>query len=280
MDTALRIARQVVPAYRALGGLAFAYGQGSVFAGFSADAGLGPRDPEIDIVLVWDRDAPPAPSARPVEALSTGPGTPTTLHQPGFVSDHFCVDGARVGVAHRTRSVFEGWLRDVRAGRGWEGAAYPLPLYAVSGFAYGALLDDGGGAGSDIRSELSAFPPELVARSRSVLTDELASYDRDLAMCARSGDGWLFHELLTKVMRHALVAWFAAEHRYCPHPQWLHHWVARFGLDPGIAGLERGLWAPPVSLARRRELFAVMAARILALPGRRSSAGFAAGRPR
>jgi hypothetical protein len=67
-------------------------------------------------------------------------------------------------------------------------------------------------------------------------------------------------------MRYALVAWFAAEHRYCPHPKWLHQWVARFGMDPSIAALERGLWAPPVSLARRRELFLAMAGRILALP--------------
>jgi hypothetical protein len=270
-----------VPAYRALGGLGFAYGQGSAFAGFTAGASLAARDTEIDIVLVWDRDAPPEPSVRPVDALSTGPGLPATLHQPGFVVDRFRLDGARVGVTHRTRKVFEGWLRDVRSGRGWESAAYPLPLYAVSGFAYGALLDDETSAGSDIRTELSLFPPALVERSRSVLLDELPGYDRDLMTCARRGDGWLFHELFGKVMRHALVAWFAAERRYCPHPEWLHQWVARFGMDPGIAGLERGLWAPPVSLGRRRELFAAMTERILALPGPRSAAGgYAAGRPR
>ena len=272
MDTALRIARQVLPAYRELGGLAFAYGQGSVFSGFTDDS-------DVDIVLVWDRDAPPAPAARPAEALNSGPGVPVTFHQPGFVLDRFYVAGAQVDVSHKTRGVFDGWVRDVRAGRGWESAAYPMPLYAVSGFAYGALIADSGGRGSDARSQLSRFPATLVERSRDVLTDELTSYDRDLASCARRGDGWLFHELLSGVMRHALVAWFAAERRYCPHPKWLHHWVARFGMDPAIAALERGLWAPPVSLARRRELFLAMAERILALADRRDAASDAT-RPR
>lgn len=90
------------------------------------------------------------------------------------------------------------------------------------------------------------------------------SYDGDLATCARRGDGWMFHQLLNKALRHALVAWFSVERRHCPHPCWFGQWVARFGMDPAIAALERGLWAPPVSLARRRELFLAMCQRILA----------------
>jgi hypothetical protein len=157
VETALRIARQIVPAYRQLGGLAFAYGQGSVFTGYD-------RDAVVDIVVVWDRDAPPPPTERPVHDLSKGPGAPVTLHQPGFVLDHFALDDVLVDVSHQTREAFEGWLREVRSGRGWEGAAYPLPLYAVSGFAYGALLADGSGAGSDIRSQLPVGARGAVAR--------------------------------------------------------------------------------------------------------------------
>jgi Domain of unknown function (DUF4037) len=271
VDTALRIARQIVPAYRALGGLSFAYGQGSVFTGFTSDS-------DVDIVLVWDRDGPPASSERPVEKLHTGRGVPVTFHQPGFVLDRLDIGGVEVDVSHKTRRVFDGWVGDVRSGRGWEGVEYPTPLYAIAGFAYGTLLADGAGTGSEVRSQLSIFPPALVERSRTLLAEELPSYDRDLATCARRGDGWLFHDLLSKVMRHALVTWFAAERRYCPHPKWLHQWVARFGMDPAIAGLERGLWAPPVSLARRRELFLAMAERILQL--RAGRAGAAADRPR
>jgi len=258
VDAALRIARQVIPAYRALGGLAFAYGQGSVFSGFT-DAS------DIDIVVVWDREGPPVPAERPVAELNAGPGDPVTFHQPGFVLDRLDIGGVQVDVTHRTRGVFEDWVREVRAGRGWEGAVYPTPLYAVAGFVYGSLLADGDGTGSEARAQLADFPRALIERSRMVLAEELPSYDERLAACARRGDGWLFHELLGQVMRHALVAWFAAEQRYCPHPKWLHGWVARFGMDPQVAALERGLWAPPVSLARRRELFLAMTERILAL---------------
>ncbi|GAA5008077.1 hypothetical protein [Actinopolymorpha pittospori] len=258
MDTTPRVARQVIPAYRELGGLVFGYRQ--------ADMLTGDGTARVDLVLVWDRAELPAATARPWSVLAGGEGTPVSIHRPGLVLDRFDLGGVRVDVTHRRRSVFEGWLRDVRSGRGWEGAATPMPLHAVAGFAYGVLLEDPEGAGAAYRGCLATFPPALVERSREVLAAEVAAHDAHLERCARQGDGWLFHELLSPVLRHALVAWFAAEHRYCPHPRSLHQWVARFAMNPSIAALERGMWAPPVSLARRRELFLTMVERILAFP--------------
>ncbi|HEY6739948.1 MAG TPA: hypothetical protein VI076_13975 [Actinopolymorphaceae bacterium] len=255
MDTALVLARKVVAAYREAGDLAFGYGQGSVIAGFAPDGAL-------DLSLVWDRAEPPATEDRPVQDLHDGSGGVSVRF---FQRDRFWVHGRQVHVLHRTRSEFDGWLDTVGEGHGWEIVTTPTPLYAVAGFAYGALLDDVDGSGGAARERVAAFPQALRERSRSGLAEELASYDRDLVEAARQGDGWLFHEHLGVVHRHAMVAWFAAHGRFCPYPKWLRRWVARFGLDPGIAALERGLWAPPVSLQRRRELFRQMADRILAL---------------
>ncbi|WP_020578370.1 DUF4037 domain-containing protein [Actinopolymorpha alba] len=256
MDSALEIATRVTTAYRRVPGLAFAYGQGPVVAGFTHDS-------DLDLIMVWDGSAPPRNRSTAMKDLHNGPGKPIQYDYPGFALDRFWVNGQQIEVSHKTHDTFCGWIRDIRSGWGWEDTDPSMALYSVAGFAYGRVFTDDGRA-AEARTDLTTFPPLLIERSRAVLAAELPSYDRDLAGCARRGDGLLFHEILSKVLRHALVAWFSAEHRYCPHPKWLQHWVARFGMDPGIAGLERSLWVP-VTLGRRREVFVAMAERILAL---------------
>lgn len=259
MDDARQVAYRVVPAYRELGELAFAYGQGSAIAGFSERAG-------VDLVAVWDRAEPPDADARPVKALHQGTDLPVRLHHPalGMVRDTFTNGGRQVVVSHFTMADVKRWIDEVQSGRGWEHVVRPTPLYAVAGFVYGAQLSDESGSGSAWRDELAAFPDALIERSQNVLSADLRAYGDDLARYARNGDGWLFHEVFGDMLRHALVAWFATERKYCPYPKWVRHWVSRFALDPSIAALERGMWAPPVSLERRRELFVQLSERVLA----------------
>ena len=256
MDSALEIATRIASAYRRIDGLAFAYGQGPVVAGFTHDS-------DLDIIVVWDGTAPPKNRSVAIKALHNGPGKPIQYDYPSFALDRFWVNGTQVEISHKTFDTFQGWVRDIRSGWGWEDTDTSMALYSVAGFAYGRVFADDGRAVA-ARTDLTSFPRLLIERSQTVLAAELSSYGRDLDGCARRGDGLLFHEILAKVLRHALVAWFSAEHRYCPHPKWLQHWIARFGMDPGIAGLERSLWVP-VNLARRREIFLTMAERILAL---------------
>ena len=59
------------------------------------------------------------------------------------------------------------------------------------------------------------------------------------------------------------MAPFAANRRYLPFHKWLQKWIARFGLDPEIADLERQLWQPGADLHRRQELFSALAQRVL-----------------
>ncbi len=253
------IAAWVIPAYRPLGGLSFAYGQGSVVTGFTAQS-------DIDLVLVWDRAAPPAPEARPAHRLNEGAQSAKQFHQPGSYLDQFCLGARSVDVAHIPKTVFTGWLNSVGAGSGWEQRTYPQPLAAVAGFAYGMLLADEHGEGIAAHARVAAFPPALAVRSRSWLAEQLPAYSDALAGCVARGDGWLFHEILADALRGACVAWFAAHGRYLPFHRRLHHWVARFGLDPAIAELERQLWMPGADLARKRAVYVALAERILALP--------------
>lgn len=258
VDDALDIARRVVPAYQELGGLAFAYGQGSAIAGFRSDA-------TIDLIAVWDRVQPPDADTRPVDALNEGDDLVVRLDHLGMIRDTFWSGGRKVAVSHLTMAEVKRWVDEVQDGRGWEHVVRPTPLYAVSGFHYGALLADPDGSGSAWRDELAHFPERLVERSTDTLSDDLRTYRYELARSARAQDGWLFHKTMSDVLRRAMVAWFAVEHRYCPYPKWVRQWIARFGMDPSIAALERNMWAPPVGLDRRLELFDQMCQRILAM---------------
>jgi len=256
---AFAVAARTVPVYQALGGLAFVYGQGSVVVGFATDA-------DLDLICVWDRAEPPVAAVRPVHRLHTGTPPPAQFDRPGFALDQFWFGRQQVDVAHVPRAIFDGWLASVAAGGGWEGRAYPQPLAAVAGFAYGVLLADLGGGGTQARAGVTDFPQALTDRSREHLAAHLSAYTEALAGCADRGDGWLFHEILGDALRPALVAWFAAHRRYLPFHKRLHHWIARFGLEPALADLERRLWLPDADLARKQAYYVTLAEYVLALP--------------
>jgi hypothetical protein len=140
----------------------------------------------------------------------------------------------------------------VTAGNGWQADVWPLPLCAVSGFAYGIVLDDPQGTASEAANRLDSFPQALIEHSRRALADELPGYDGELAGCVRRGDGWLFHHLLTRLMRTFYVAWFSKHRRYCPHPKRLSAWADRFGLDQAVVELDRRMWTA-TELESKRE---------------------------
>lgn len=202
------VAARVVPVYRTLDGLSFAYGQGSLVAGFTADA-------DLDLVVVWERAESPAVVARPAHSLNTGAQAPVQFHQPGFVLDCFWLGRQQVDVSHVPRTVFDGWLASVGAGGGWERHAYLQPLAAVAGFAYGVVLADDSGGGAAACARAAAFPPALANRSRALLAKHLPAYAEGLAGCARRGDGWLFHEILGGGLRAACVAWLPRTAAIC-----------------------------------------------------------------
>jgi hypothetical protein len=247
-----RVGATVAAAYTECGGLSFCYGQGSVFSGLTMDS-------DLDIVMVWDRDVPPA-DQRPARRLNDGAAEPIQFDLARSALDKLQVGGWPVDVAHFSRAEFDGWLRDVRSGGGWQDPAWPLPLFAVSGFAYGLMLSDVDGHARRALDELRQFPQPLVDRTRDALRTEWPSFDAELAACARRGDGWLFHDLMSTLLRHTYITWFAAHHVYCPHPKRLGQWIARFAMEADIATLERGIWQDTSLTERRTRLTATVTA--------------------
>lgn len=229
------VRQEVIPAYDAIGALAFVYAQGSLVAGYTSTA-------DLDLVLVWQAQ-PPRASFRPVSQLNDGARPYETYDVPGFVVDRFWASGQEYSLKHETVQDLDGWISTVHAGHGWHGSEYPRPLAAVSGFRYGILLHDPAGEGIRRLRQLDPFPSDLVRVSREALLAELPGYRAELRRCAQRGDGLLFHELLTKAEKTVLVAWFSARGIYMPHEKWLARSIQRHAPAPRFAELESELWS-------------------------------------
>ncbi|GHO84709.1 hypothetical protein [Dictyobacter formicarum] len=106
------ITHKVITEYSRIGDLAFGYGQGSVFAGFS-------RDSDLDINLVWERACPPQLSERPVALLCDSEREPVQFDEASLALDKLWVDGRQVDVVHHTGKTFNNWLEQIRHGDGW-----------------------------------------------------------------------------------------------------------------------------------------------------------------
>lgn len=252
------IAEQIVDAHLPLGGLAFSFGQGSVFTGFTADS-------DLDIVMIWDRKEVPGADLRPAHDLTDPQHTPRRHALPGMALDNLRIDDRPVDIAHYPLSTFRSWCRQVHEGGGWQKQEWPLPLHAVAGFTYGVDLADPAGLAASARSDLAVLPKALAIATRAALTETRAGYAADLASAARAGNGWLLHSLLTPVVRTAYYAWFAAEGRYCPFPKHLRAWAERFALNRDIADLDARLWTDADLTSRHRTALELVD-RILALP--------------
>jgi hypothetical protein len=250
-----QIAHKVITEYRRIGGLAFGYGQGSVFTGFSQDA-------DLDINLVWEHAFPPARETRPVGLLCDPGHAPVQFDEAALALDKLWVAGRQVDVVHHARKTFDGWLEQVRDGDGWQEPVWPLPLFAVSAFFYGVLLDDAHGEGALAQAALVQFPDALVHKTHEALAQKFPFYRGELAACVRRGDGWLFHDLLGKLLRDTYISWFAAEHRYCPHPKRLQGWIERFDMNAEIAEIERKIWEGP-GLNQKFQLVETMVEKVL-----------------
>lgn len=97
-----QVGRSVVTALAGCGKVDFAYGQGSVFTGFSTES-------DLDLVIIWAEDEPPPAASRPVGQLTDAGSTPTQFHDRTFGLDKMRVSGWEVDVAHYPRTRFDSW---------------------------------------------------------------------------------------------------------------------------------------------------------------------------
>jgi hypothetical protein len=225
---------QVLSAYRRCGPLGFVYGQGSTFTGFETDA-------DLDIVLIWPEDIPPA-ADRPTHQLCDAGVAPVQFGDSAFGLDNLVINGRDVQIAHYSRSTFDSWTEQVNNGEGWHGSAWPLPLHAVAGFVYGVALADPHGDAAEIRERISAPSAKLRSAIREIVAGELPEYRKILTSSAQRSENWLFHQLSSTLIKRAYAAWFAVEGFYLPFPKHLDRWVDRFDLDRELARREQVIW--------------------------------------
>ncbi len=247
----------MVEAYGGCGArIDFAYGQGSVFSGFTAHS-------DLDIVIIWGEDELPLPARRPAEELSDPCTDTTQFHDAAFGLDKLHVSGWDVDVAHYTRTRFDAWCALVEAGDGWQERAWPQPLHAVAGFVHGRLLVDRDRVAQGIRKSMRGPSAQLITKVMDALGQQLPEYADALRDCADRDDGWLFHELAVQLVKHAYVAWFAAEGHYLPFPTRLRQWIRHLGLEERGVLLERRIWEA-TALGERRLAILRFAEHVLA----------------
>ncbi|MGI5284305.1 hypothetical protein ACQEVF_13310 [Nonomuraea polychroma] len=231
-------------AFAGCGAMDFAYGQGSVFTGFTTLS-------DLDIVIIRSESEPPPPGRRPVERLSEPGSAPTQFHDLTFGLDKMRVSGWEVDVVHYTRTRFDSWCTLVKAGDGWQEEEWPQPLHTAAGFVHGTLLVDGERVGHAIRESIRTPPPQLITKSTAALEQQLPTYRDALLDCADRGDEWLFHQLAAQLVKQIYITWFALEGHYLPFPKRLRQWIQHLGLNEQGARLERRIWET-VSLYERR----------------------------
>lgn len=239
-----QVGRSVVTAFAGCGKVDFAYGQGSVFTGFSTES-------DLDLVIIWAEDEPPPAASRPVGQLTDAGSTPTQFHDRTFGLDKMRVSGWEVDVAHYPRTRFDSWCALVRDGDGWQQEEWPQPLHAVAGFVHGVLLADGEREGQAIREAMRTPAPRLIGKATGALAEQLPGYSDALLACADRGDEWLFHQLAARLVRHIYVAWFAVEGHHLPFPKRLGQWVRHPRLNEQGVRLERRIWAAGTLHERR-----------------------------
>lgn len=209
-----------------MGGLYWAYGQGSVVSGFSVDS-------DLDVIVVWDR--------LPEAATVSADGSLTRHGDLGM--EQFRMGGYDVDIQHVPRRVFDGWVGQLSRGEGWSGDQWPMPVHVAAGLAQGLVLCDPSGAGAKLQARLRVPETTLVATVVRQLSEATPGYAKEVSRARSRGDLWL-HDLLV-VRWHKLIytAWFLIEGHYPPFPKHLDQWMQRLGMDEQARQIEARYWA-------------------------------------
>jgi hypothetical protein len=225
------------------------YGQGSVITGLTDDS-------DLDLILIWDNDAPTAP---------TLPGQSSATVHGQLVLEQSNVDGHDVDLMHVPRRTFENWMGELEQGDGWDGTAWPLPIYVAAGLAESELLLDPTGLGAEHRSRVQTPAAPLVANVRYQLEATAPHFIKELRRSAERENRWLHANLAVQLHKLIYTAWFLLEGHYPPFPKYLTQWYERFGMDPQIQSLEATYWAAH-DLAEGTSALERLAVTVLNLP--------------
>lgn len=209
-------------------GLAWMYGQGSVFTRIRDDS-------DLDVILVWAQ----------LPTAATLPETFTSrfaAHE-DIALEKSRIEGYEVDLMHVPRRVFDDWVTRLDQGDGWSGNPWPDPIHVAAGLAEGVMLLDCRGDGAAYQRQLQTPSPILVRRVTDQLGLSVPGYLEELRRSAARGHRWLFASLSGQLHRLIYLTWFLAEGHFPPFPKYLPEWFARFDMDIEIRHLEEECWA-------------------------------------
>lgn len=186
-ESAQQIVATVIEHYQQDSGLCWIHGQGSVFSRFTDLS-------DLDFVIVWDTRVPNQAS------LTAGLHPRMTSHE-AIALEQASLAGYDLDVMHVPRSQFDDWQRQIRAGEGWIGTDWPLPIYAVSGFVHGTILLDPDGNATRLQDDHRRPPAQLVESAQNQLAAALPTVVVELQHCASRGDHWLHRSLTVRRRR-------------------------------------------------------------------------------
>lgn len=208
-------------------GLAWMYGQGSVFTRIRDDT-------DLDLILVWDQ--------LPTAATLTGTVTSRFTAHEGIALEKATMDDHEVDLMHVPRQLLDEWIAELDRGDGWSGNAWPRPIHVAAGLAESVMLLDRRGEGTSRRLRVQSPSPILLRRVTAELGSSLSGFLNELHRSAARGHRWLYASLSGQLHRLIYLTWFLAEGHYPPFPKYLPHWFARFQMDTDIQRLEEDSW--------------------------------------
>lgn len=229
---------RVAEYFRAVDGLVWLHGQGSVITGISAES-------DLDFVAVWYR--------MPTEPLSLSTGNGLACHGPLAV-EHFELNGWDVDVQHVPLPSFEEWIASLAGGEGWSGEQWPMPTHVAAGLATGLLVVDELGVGARFQRQVQVPVAHLVDTVVGQLMAAGPDFANEMDRASKRGDFWLCDVLANRLHKMIYTAWFLLEGHYPPFPKHLPDWYDRFGMNAHVRHLEAACWIAHDRDARTKRL--------------------------
>lgn len=235
------VLERVLPAYEELGGVSFAWAQGSVVSGYTAKG-------DYDVILAWDLDKIPGDRSSVVARLDErDPDHPFVVNHRDINIDRFTIEGQEFNIGHATPRGFRKFhVEPVLQGIAFKEEDILQPVVAVSGFYYGEVLVDRTDEASLIRQLLQPFPPKLREEALRLLRARRSELSMTRSLGER-GDWIPYFNGLARIVQSILLALFSSRDVYYPGDKWVVQALERFAIEPSAADLWNDVWRPGAS---------------------------------
>ena len=228
---------RVLPAYAALGVLAWAHVQGSLVLGYTNES-------DLDVILVWD--APEVPTGRePLVARldQRQRDFPEAIDYHDIHIDRFVIGGQEYELAHYTLTRFEQIMASVRTGGDLPSREIVNPQALAAAFREAVFVLDPQRVGQRLQEALRPFPAHLKASTRRAATNNRERRMNELRTYACRGDWFPFHSALAGATRIVLQAIFAKREVYWTGDKWRRAAMLRYGFEPHLVDAYDRLWS-------------------------------------